>query len=336
MNTLSFSQKALTSINSYLKRAETNALAIGIIFKNGEVGYFTSEGVSLLSRFDIGSISKTFTAQLILGLVNDEKISLGDTVDRYLPLSKGSYPTILQLLTHTAGYGHLTPAEITVPHLIGGRYIRKNLYRNVDRDDVLSALSRRNRTPKANKYGYSDFAYAILALIAEKVTSKPFYEILNDLIKDEYGLTNTEAYPTAPRVATYLGDKPIDAWDWDKENPYIAGGGVVSTIKDMIKYSSLQLKDKSERILMAQEVHLPSFSTKSNVGTCLGWHTYKRSDQLWHVGGVGAFRSSMIVNRHRRLAVIVLGNAKGGRSANVHYIAKLLYSELKKNKLSIR
>ena len=336
MNTLSFSQKALTSINSFLDRADTNALAIGIIFKNGEIGYFTSEGVSLSSRFDVGSISKTFTAQLILGLVSEGKISLDDTADKYLPLQKGSYPTILQLLTHTAGYGHLTPAEITVPRLLKKRYIRANLYREVVREDIIAALSRRNRTNHSSKYGYSDFAYAILAMIAESIEKRPFYELLSELIKDEYGLADSEAYPTTPRVATYLGDKPIDSWVWDKENPYIAGGGVVSTIEDMIKYSSLQLQSTSDRILLAQKAHPPSFSSKSNVGTCIGWHTYKRSDQLWHVGGVGAFRSSMIVNRHRRLAVVVLGNAKGGRSANVHYIAKLLYSELKKKKIRIR
>ena len=42
----------------------------------------------------------------------------------------------------------------------------------------------------------------------------------------------------------------------------------------------------------------------------------------------------MILNQHLGCAVIVLGNAKGKKSANVHYLAKLLYSELKKNKLS--
>lgn len=335
MNTLSFSQKALTSINSYLKRAETNALAIGVIFKNGEVGHFTSDGISLSSRFDIGSISKTFTAQLILGLVSEGKISLDDTADVYLSLPKGKYPTVTQLLTHTAGYGHLTPAEITVPHLLKSRYIRKNLYRNVKREDVIAALSRRNHTKMSNRYGYSDFAYAVLALIAEAVTGRPFHELLDELIQSEYGLSDTEAYPTNPRVDTYLGKKPIEAWKWDRENPYIAGGGVVSTLEDMIKYCSIQLKDKSERILLAQTVHIPSFSEGSNIGTCLGWHTYKSSDQLWHVGGVGAFRSSMIANRRQRMAVIVLGNAKGGRSANVHYLAKLIYSELKRKKIRL-
>ena len=69
---------------------------------------------------------------------------------------------------------------------------------------------------------------------------------------------------------------------------------------------------------------------------CIGWHTYKKSNQLWHVGGVGTFRTSLILNKRLRLGVAVLGNAKGKASANVQYIAKMLHSELKKNRISLK
>lgn len=328
-----FSDKARGAMQAYLGRSLTNEVAIGIIFKDKSVGYYTSEGVSEVSRFDIGSISKTFTAQIILGLVCEGKLSLDNTADVYLPLKHGKYPTIAQLLTHTAGYGHLTPLEITLPRLIAKRYILKNPYRGVDEAEVINALSRRRQTKAHNKYGYSDFAYAILAMIAEKITEKPFSELLNRLIKEEYGLKHSEAYPTAPRIDTYLYGKPIKAWDWERENPYIAGGGVVSTLEDMVKYAKIQLESRSPAVLASQKLYPQSFSPSGNIGTCLGWHTYKKSNQLWHVGGVGAFRASMIVNRSLGCAVVVLGNAKGGRSANVHYLAKLLYSELKKKRI---
>ena len=331
-----FSQKALGTIDAYLGRSSTNEVAIGIIFKDKSVGYYTSDGVTETSRFDVGSISKTFTAQIILGLVCEGRLSLDDTADAYLPLRRGKYPTIAQLLTHTAGYGHLTPLEITLPRLIAKRYILKNPYRDVDEAEVLKALSRRGRARAHNKYGYSDFAYAILAMIAERVTGEPFFELLDRLIKEEYRLHSSEAYPAAPRVTTYLGGKPIEAWDWDRDNPYIAGGGVVSTLEDMMKYAKIQLESNAPAVLASQRVYPQSFSQSGNIGTCLGWHTYKKSNQLWHVGGVGAFRSSMIINRRLGCAVVVLGNAKGGRSANVHYLAKLLYSELKKKRIHIK
>ncbi len=329
-----FSRKSFASIQKFLDRAPTNALAIGIIFKDGSVGTFYSDGVDGSSLFDIGSVSKTFTAQLILSLAEQGKISLDATVDTYIPLRKGLYPTVTALLTHTAGYGHLTPVEITLPALLTKRYIRANLYRGADRDAVLSALSRRNRAKKGTRYGYSDFAYAVLAVVAENVTGEPFHVLLNRLIRDTYGLKNTSVFPVFPRVPVYLGGKEISPWEWDKENPYIAGGGVVSTMGDMLKYARLQLKSFLPQVIASQKIYPPSFSPRSNTGTCLGWHTYKKSNQLWHVGGVGAFRASVIINRRLGCAVTVLGNAKGGKSANVHYIAKLLYSELKKKRVT--
>lgn len=334
MLNISFSPKANASVRAFLDRAPTNELAIGIIFKDGSVGTFFSDGVDIHSSFDIGSVSKTFTSQLILSLVHRGKISLDAAVDTYLPLRKGVYPTVHALLTHTAGYGHLTPLEITLPTLLTKRYIRANPYRHADRDAVLSALSRRNRAKQNCRYAYSDFAYAVLALVAEAVTGSPFHSLLNGLIRDTYGLKNTFAFPVSSRVPVFLGGKEISPWGWDGENPYIAGGGVVSTLEDMLSYARLHLESKLPQVLLSHKIYPPSFSPRSNVGTCLGWHTYKKSNQLWHVGGVGAFRSSVVINRHLGCAVIVLGNAKGGKSANVHYIAKLLYSELKKKRVT--
>ena len=54
------------------------------------------------------------------------------------------------------------------------------------------------------------------------------------------------------------------------------------------------------------------------------------------MGGVGTFRSSVIFNKKRKLGVVVLGNSKGVASANVHYLAKMLYSEMKINKINFK
>lgn len=328
-----FSKKASLSIESYLNRADTNEIAIGII-KNGS-GYYTSKGISEKSLFDIGSISKTFTAQIILNLAEEGKLDLDDTVDSYLSLKRGQYPKIRQLLTHTAGYRHLTPVEITLPHLMTKGYSRKNVYRGIDSSRVLSALSRRNHAKSSNRYHYSDFSYAILALVAEKILCKPFSEIMNQWLLEECGLENTYAHPVFDRVPIYGRFKKIKAWEWEKNNPYMAGGGIVSSLEDMMRFANQQILSEKNYILSSQSVYELSFSDKSDIGTCLGWHTYKKSDQLWHVGGVGLFRASVIINRKRGCAVVVLGNAKGGKSANVHYLAKLLYGDLKRNKTYI-
>ena len=109
---------------------------------------------------------------------------------------------------------------------------------------------------------------------------------------------------------------------------------MVSSIGDVLKYLAVQIESDAPYIAKAHTVCPESALKRSNHLMCIGWHTYQKSNQLWHVGGVGTFRSSIILNKHRKLAVAVLGNAKGRASANAHYIAKMLYSELKNKRIS--
>ena len=110
---------------------------------------------------------------------------------------------------------------------------------------------------------------------------------------------------------------------------------IVSNIGDILHYIALQIESDAPFIASAHTLCPESARRKDNHLMCIGWHTYKRSNQLWHVGGVGTFRTSVILNRHRRLGVAVLGNAKGKTSANAHYIAKMLYSELKTKRIRL-
>ncbi len=130
--------------------------------------------------------------------------------------------------------------------------------------------------------------------------------------------------------------KIIPYWNWENENPYLAAGGLVSNVTDMLKYLEYQIRNDNYFITKAHEVCYGSFKSNQNIGTCIGWHTYKKSNQLWHVGGVGTFRSSLIVNKKLQIGVAVLGNTQGIKSANVHYVAKMLYSEIKIRKINLQ
>ena len=330
-----FGNKIEGVIKSYLDRAPTNVLAVGVVLPNGQVGYRTCRGINEHSRFDIGSITKTFTAQLILKLAEEGRLSIDQTVDCYLPLRAGQYPTVKQLLTHTAGYRHVTPAEIVVPRYVLRPYLAYNLYRGVRREDVLRALSARNRCKGSAGYGYSDFPYAGLALIAESVTGKPFADLMNAFLHEDYALKSTEAYPTAARVTCYAGGAPLRPWTWEKENPYLAGGGIVSTLADLTAYAKQQLESEKSYVLKAQEHYAPSCPNPRGVESCLGWLSYHHSERLWHIGGVGSYRAAIVFNRKLGCAAVVLGNAKGDKNANVHYLANLLYGEMKRNHIRI-
>ncbi len=328
--------KTAEKIKSYLALSNNNQITIGL-YKGGQFYVFGDPEKENLFRYDIGSISKTVTAHLILKLIDQEKLDINYTIDRYLPIKKGNYPTLYQLLTHTAGYHHLTPIEITLPHLILGGYSRKNPYENCTTKTIIKSLERRRFLNCKVRYGYSDFASAILAAVAEAVTRRPFSELFEEFIIKDLGLTNTVLQADAAKRTPLAskGKRTLPFWVWKRDNPYIAGGGMVSNIEDILRYIALQIESDKPYIASAHTVCEESKLKNDNHLMCIGWHTYERSNQLWHVGGVGTFRSSVIINKKLRLGVAVLGNAKGKASANSHYIAKMLYSELKNKRIKL-
>ena len=328
-----FRPKVHKCIEKYLSLSSHQSLTVGF-YKKGKWFVFGNQNDPTSLLYDVGSVSKTMTAHLILSLAQKKLLNLDADVSDYIDLPKGDYPTIYQLLTHTAGYGHLTPAEITVPALLQSGYARRNIYRGCTSQTVVKCLERR-KNRKGHGYSYSDFPYAILAVVAERVTGEQFSTLFERFVQNELQMKNTVI--TAPehlrQPCAMLGERIIDFWKWEKDNPYIAGGGLVSNIEDMLAYIALQIESDAPYITAAHQICKASVSPKRNLAMCIGWHTYTNSNQLWHVGGVGTFRSSVIVNRKRKIGVVVLGNSKGVASANVHYLAKMLYSEMKIHKI---
>ena len=333
LNIDAFRPKVACCINKYLSLSKMQSLTIGF-YRNGKLYVFGNSENCTELMYDIGSVSKTITAHLILRLAEEGRLDLNEYVSTYLDLPKGRYPTIYELLTHTSGYGHLTPARITVPALLKHGYARKNIYYGCTAETVIKSLGRlKNRKKKG--YSYSDFPYAVLAIVAERVTGKKFANLYEEFIQNSLNMKNTviELPSEERQPIAMLGNRVLNYWKWERDNPYIAGGGLVSNVLDMLSYLALQIESDLPYIASAHRICEGSVSDKQNIAMCIGWHTYKKSNQLWHVGGVGTFRSSVIVNKKRKIGVVVLGNSKGVASANVHYLAKMLYSEMKINKI---
>ena len=330
-------QKARAPIERYLGISRDYCLTIGIYYK-GEQYWISEDEDALTFQYDIGSVSKTLTAHLILYLRDRGLLCIEDRVDRYIDLPSGNYPTLYELLTHMAGYGHLTPWEVTLPALLAHRYSRKNPYEGCTGQTVVDCLrSRRKQKGRTSVYGYSDFSYAILALVAEEVTGKRFSDLSEEFLRNRLGMEHTviQADPHTRMPFAVCGKKRIPFWKWERENPYLASGGFVGTMEDMLTYLALEIESEERFIKDAQIPNEASYVKRTREIACMGWHTFKGSRRLWHVGGVGTFRSSVLFNPQKKFGVAVLGNGKGISSANVHYIAKILYSELKVRKIDL-
>lgn len=327
------SEKIIKLINEYIGESEYKNISIGIIIGKTKYKFcFDKSGmVNDIFEYQIGSISKTFTAHIVMKYAMEKSIDLNSNAGEYLGL-KGDYPTINELLTHTAGYGHLTPVEITLKSLLLHSYNKKNPYESIKKEEIIKCFKRRKKN-RENDYSYSDFNFAVLALFLENIKNDSFINLMNDFIKNDLKLDSTYI-PAADKMDLICvnRNKLIMPWKWNRDNPYLAAGGIISNVDDMIKYMEIQMNSPEEYIYRCHEIRKDLKKRKDRTLIAKGWHAYKNGNHLWHVGGVSTHRSSLIVSKNKKIGVVVLANSSGKHKANAHFIAKMIYSVLARNK----
>lgn len=326
-----FNDKINNLINEYINRHDDIKLSVGFIVNDKK--YFFNYGKKIendeIYDYEIGSISKTFTAHLIMKYVKLGKVELSKSVGYYLNIGE-NYPSIYELLTHTSGYKFLTPFNYKITKWI--KYFKKNLYENITNDDVLKALIKRKKKKKYN-YSYSDFNYAILKLVLEKIAGKSYNELMNEFIKEDLKLNRTFLLNEyRPNTNPVFNNFIVGRWKWNCDNPYLSAGGICSNVCDMVEYMNIELNSKEYFITQCHIVNENTSIRKDKLLICPGWHAYKSGNHLWHVGGVGCYKSSVIISKNKNIAIVGLGNYKGHKSARVNNIVKMIYGYISRNR----
>ena len=137
------------------------------VVKDGVIAYVHAYGLAVVPArkaspdmaFPLGSVSKQFTASLILLLAQDGKLSLDDKVGRFLPnLTRANSISIRQVLSHTAGYEDFAPEDYTTPVMT----------KPISPRDILANWGRKPLDfPPGTQWQYSNTGYTIAGLIAE-------------------------------------------------------------------------------------------------------------------------------------------------------------------------
>jgi CubicO group peptidase (beta-lactamase class C family) len=255
--------------------------------------------------FRLASMTKQFTAAAILLLVQDGRLSLDETIGKWLP---GLPPvpaavTIRQLLTHTGGlvdYEDLIPPGTTA---------------QVHDADVLRLLAAENRTYFApgSAYRYSDSGYSLLSLIVAQASGKGFADFLRERIFLPLGMTDTLAYEEGRaqvphRAFGYSFEK--GAWqrtDQSLTSAVLGDGGVYSSVADLAKWDAALY---TTGLLDARSLRLafdPATATDdASVRYGFGWRITGTS--VWHSGETLGFRNVIVRWPQRHFTVIVLTN----------------------------
>jgi D-alanyl-D-alanine carboxypeptidase len=194
-------------------------------------------------RFRIGGLTKSYTATVVLQLVGEGKVTLGDTVEQWLPgaISNGEAISVRQLLNHTSGIlDFIQDPRVLAPFL---ENIPQSLTLVFDPSEgVRIAAEHGPLFAPGSALAYSNTNYLLLAMIVEAATGNSFGSELRRRIFEPLGLRHTE-YPTSSRInGSYthgyflLGEPPL--LDVTPLSPTLlaAGGGILSNAKDVARF----------------------------------------------------------------------------------------------------
>lgn len=190
------------------------------------------------SKFLIGSVSKSYTALMVLILANDGLIDLDATINTYLPRYEGpgkDQATIRQMLTHTSGI----PNHGAIPDLS-----KKRVRWMYDSDQYLELVKETTlKFAPGTGFEYSGIAYNLLAIICEKVSNKSFAELLRQRIFAPLHMSDSTLNSNLDIDARRAYGYEYYLLDGYKLPSYISmdhckgSGGILSTVSDMAKFN---------------------------------------------------------------------------------------------------
>ncbi|WP_438948946.1 serine hydrolase domain-containing protein [Streptomyces mutabilis] len=262
--------------------------------------------------YRIGSDTKTFVAVAVLQLVADGKLSLDDTVDKWLPGvvkgngNDGSRVTVRNLLQHTSGLPNYTdvlfsdPEELTLENYRAKRFTARS-----PEEQVALAMSRAPgwlpdaEDPGAEtRWAYSNTNYVLIGMIVERVTGNPWEQEIHERIIEPLGLRHTltlgtSAYVPQPTATAYLQfPGRDDLTDTTLQVDGGADGGIVSTTTDMNTFLRAlmdgTLLPTQQLEQMRTTVPAPDFSggDKARYGLGIAWRPVEGCDSgVWYHGG---------------------------------------------------
>ncbi|MFD7991708.1 serine hydrolase domain-containing protein [Streptomyces mexicanus] len=265
------------------------------------------------TQYRIGSITKTFTAVLVLRLRDEGVIDLGDPLEKHLPGTGAGEATIADLLAHTGGLAAESPApwwERTPGAL---------------RPEVADVLGEEPlRHPVGRRFHYSNPGYTVLGALVEKLRGAPWEDVLRREVLEPLGLDRTSGRPTAPHAggwavhpwADVLLPEPTE--DLGRMAP---AGQLWSTTGDLARFAAFLVRG-DERVLSAEslrEMRTPAAPPEaSDVVTGyaygLGLELRRSGERLLvgHSGSLPGFLASLTLAVDDDVAAVVLTNCTSG------------------------
>lgn len=263
------------------------------------------------TQFMIGSVTKTFTALVVMSLRDEGRLTLDDTLGDHLRGSRHAKVVLRQLLAHASGLqrepvGHIWESLVAP-----------------DRDAFLAGVEQAEQVlPSHHAFHYSNLAYGLLGQVVEHVTGGDWNDLVHERVLAPLGMTRTGLTPSDDRAVGYQVD-PFAGTATEEPlftlNATAPLGGLWSTVADMACYAAYVARP-DDRVVAPEtvdEMCRPIIMTDVEAwtgGYGLGFGMGRRGDRVYvgHGGAMPGFLTGLRVRRSDGVGAIVFANCSSG------------------------
>jgi D-alanyl-D-alanine carboxypeptidase len=324
-------------IAGYAKEHNFNGTIL--VQKDGAIAYEKSFGLANIqlkapdtneTRYKIASITKIFTAALVLQLQEQGRLDLDKTIGAYLPDYTGEgrdKVTIHELLDHTSGLDNIDKVKTAQDAIDNGLPVYQHPYTT---DQLLTKFcSGKLAAVPGTKFDYNNADYIVLGKIIERITGKSFDAVLEQQILDPLKLTNTgmlyqrdvidglaSTYFYRDDLKALVNDLPVYPENW------YAAGATYSTVDDLRIYASALFGGK---ILKPETLALMVKTGLGDYGFGLWSYDTKAGEKSYRVvkrpGQVMGAQGQVYRFLDRDITVVILSNT--GTTDLDEFVAKI-------------
>ena len=303
-------------VDSVQKAENLQGIFIGLL-QNGKKEYFsagfaipdTKARFDSATIFEIGSISKTFTAYILESILREKSINDSSFIVPYLPDSVQTNTalkniTFYSLLNHSSGF----------PRLPDNMDLTDNWTSPYDdyTERKLFAYLKSCQPQPDGKSNYSNLGAGLAGVLAQRIAGRSYEDLLQQYVFGPFQIPqhrDESIKAISNKAQGYFQGNKTPYWFADALAP--AGGIKCSTgeLLDYLQHMFTPISDSSKEII--EKILQPTITINDKISVCRSWHTYQVKDRptlYWHNGGTYGFSTFAGFIKNEKKAVVVVIN----------------------------
>lgn len=302
------------------------SFAIGVVY-DGKIIYTDAVGwadrakkipATAESVYQIGSLTKTFTGNVLAHLILNRTINLDADISTYFPAtvhfpadSNGKKLTVKDIATHSSGLprypGNLD--RVDGEPMMG--YTKEQMY------EALSTMRLERNVGVA--YSYSNFGYGVLGTAMENVTKQPYAQLLEKYIFKPLSMNSSsgelDSKVKNKLTTAYYDDRPNEESKPWQMGALVAHGGIFSNVKDISRFM-IHFMDTAQADIKLQQTPFFRISRITTYGLGIFMTNYgapQNTMVMYHGGDLDSYASNMICYPQKKLGMVMMSNGAAGR-----------------------